>query len=106
MIKQATLNPKIRDYVLSESELPVLLVAKLAQFYSYLPDKVELMKSASVMELFPRADEESESHHLNLSEQIEQSFPNLVSAHAEFVKYTCFINLIAETIQVEPKMSN
>jgi len=38
MLKQAVLNPKIKDYVLSESELPILLIAKLAHIYSYLPE--------------------------------------------------------------------
>ena len=38
MIKQALMNPKIKDYVLTESELPILLVAKLAHYYSYLPE--------------------------------------------------------------------
>lgn len=38
MLKQSVLNPKIKDYVLAESELPILLVAKLAHFYSYLPE--------------------------------------------------------------------
>ena len=29
----------------------------------------------------------------------------MVQAHCEFVKYCCFLNLVAETMQVEPKIS-
>lgn len=28
----------------------------------------------------------------------------MVAAHEEFVKYCCFINLVAETVQFEPKL--
>ena len=40
ILKQATKNPKIKDYVLSESELPLILIAKLALYYSYLPESL------------------------------------------------------------------
>ena len=40
MMKQAVTNPKIKDYVLTESELPILLIAKLAHIYSYLPEQL------------------------------------------------------------------
>ena len=107
MIKQSTMNAKIRDYVLTESELPILLVAKLAHFYSYLPEQLALIRNPNVSELYPSADQEACYHHLDLMKQITQSFSKeMISAHSEFVKYACFFNLVAETLQVEPKLSN
>ena len=29
----------------------------------------------------------------------------MVESHSEFVKYCCYLNLICETLQVEPKLS-
>ena len=49
------MNPKIRDYVLMESELPILLVAKLAHIYSYLPDSLGLIRNPNVSEMYPTA---------------------------------------------------
>ena len=66
MLKQSTMNPKIRDYVLMESELPILLVAKLAHIYSYLPEKLNLIRNPNVSELYPTAEQEVFYHHLNL----------------------------------------
>lgn len=56
MLKQSVLNPKIKDYVLAESELPIILVAKLAHFYSYLPEQLSLIKNSNVSELYPVDD--------------------------------------------------
>lgn len=56
MLKQAVMNPKIKDYVLMESELPILLVAKLAHYYSYLPEQLALLKNPEVSEMYPTAD--------------------------------------------------
>ena len=65
------LNPKIKDYVLGESELPILLVAKLAHIYSYLPEKLTLIKNVEVSEMYPTVDQGEATHHsLNLMKQI------------------------------------
>ena len=107
MLKQSTMNPKIKDYVLNESELPILLVAKLAHIYSYLPEQLLLIRNPNVSEKYPTADQEPVFRHLNLMNQITQGFEkNMIKAHCEFVKYCCFFNLIAEALQVEPKLSN
>ena len=37
-LKQATIHNKIKEYVLSESDMPILLVAKLAHFFGSLPE--------------------------------------------------------------------
>ena len=37
-LKQATINNRIKEYVLAESDMPILLVAKLAHFFGLLPD--------------------------------------------------------------------
>ena len=66
MLKQSTMNPKIRDYVLMESELPILLVAKLAHIYSYLPDSLGLIRNPNVSEMYPTAGQEKFYRHLNL----------------------------------------
>ena len=66
MLKQSTMNPKIRDYVLTESELPIFLVAKLAHFYSYLPEQLHLIRNPNVSEMYPTVDQESCFHNLNL----------------------------------------
>ena len=106
MLKQSTMNPKIRDYVLMESELPILLVAKLAHIYSYLPEKLNLIRNPNVSEMYPTADQEQNYHHLNLMQQVTQGFgKEMVEAHCEFVKFCCYFNLICETLQVEPKLS-
>ena len=67
MIKQAVTNPKIKDYILSESELPILLVAKLAHTYSYLPEQLALIRNPLVNERYPTADQEVIYHNLNLN---------------------------------------
>ena len=98
-------NPKIKDYVLTESELPILLIAKLAHIYSYLPEQLELIRNPQAPERYPTPDQEACYHFLNLKMQIAQSFGReMVAAHEEFVKYCCFINLVAETVQFEPKL--
>ena len=74
MLKQSTMNPKIRDYVLMESELPILLVAKLAHIYSYLPDSLTLVRNPNVSEICPTAGQEKYYRHLNLMQQLTQSF--------------------------------
>lgn len=56
MLKQAVMNPKIKDYVLNDSELPILLVAKLAHIYSYLPEQLGQIRNANVTEMYPTAD--------------------------------------------------
>ena len=56
MIKQAVTNPKIKDYILTESELPILLIAKLACLYSYLPEQLSLIRNPNVVERYPTAD--------------------------------------------------
>ena len=68
MLKQATINNKIKEYVLSESEMPVLLVAKLAHFFGSLPDQLALIRNPKVLESFPGARGEDQAHlcHLNL----------------------------------------
>lgn len=30
----------------------------------------------------------------------------MINAHREFVKYCCFLNLVAQTVQMETKLSN
>ena len=70
MIKQAMMNPKIKDYVLTDSELPILLVAKLAHYYSYLPEQLALLKNPNVSEMYPTKDKEPCYHNLNLWNQI------------------------------------
>ena len=57
--------------------------------------------------MYPTADVEGNHHSLNLMKQISQSFPKeMIRAHGEFVKYCCFLNLVAETVQMEAKLSN
>ena len=105
MLKQAVMNPKIKDYVLNESELPILLVAKLAHIYSYLPDQLSLIRNPNVTERYPTPDVDPCLRHLNLLEQIKQSFgKEMVQAHCEFVKYCSFFNLVAETVQMDSKI--
>jgi len=53
MLKQSLMSPKLRLYVLQESELPILLVAKLAQFYSYLPEQYALIRNPNVSSAYP-----------------------------------------------------
>ena len=60
------MNPKIKDYVLMESDLPILLIAKLARIYSYLPEQLILIKNPNVSEMYPTADQEPCYHQLNL----------------------------------------
>ena len=106
MIKQALMNPKIKDYVLTESELPILLVAKLAHYYSYLPEQLSILKNPNVSEMYPTKDQEPCYHNLNLWSQINQSFSKeMIRAHRDFVKYCCYLNLVAETVQSEEKLS-
>lgn len=58
-------------------------------------------------DLYPTAEQEACYHNLDLMTQIKQSFSlEMIRAHCEFVKYACFLNLVAETLQVEPKLSN
>lgn len=64
------MNPKIRDYVLMESELPILLVAKLAHIYSYLPESLGLVRNPNVSEMYPAADQDKFYRHLNLVQQL------------------------------------
>ena len=52
------MNPKIRDYVLMDSELQILLVAKLAHIYSYMPENLGLVRNPNVSEMYPTADQE------------------------------------------------
>ena len=68
MLKQATMNNKIKEYVLSDSDMPILLVAKLAHFFGSLPEQLPLIRNPKVLESFPGARGEDQSHlcHLNL----------------------------------------
>ena len=45
MLKQATLNNKIKEYILNESDMPILLVAKLAHYFGSLPDSLSLIRN-------------------------------------------------------------
>ena len=57
--------------------------------------------------MYPTADQEACYHNLNLMQQITQSFSNeIIKAHCDFVKYCCYFNVVAETLQIEPKLSN
>ena len=97
------MNNKIKEYVLSESDMPILLVAKLAHFFGSLPEQLGLIRNPKVLESFPGARGES-THlsHLNLWQQIGQGFPPaMLGAHAEFVKYCTFFNLCADAVSAE-----
>ena len=45
MMKQATLNNKIKEYVLNESDMPILLIAKLAHYFGSLPDSLPMIRN-------------------------------------------------------------
>ena len=59
-----------------------------------------------MLESFPGARGESgHLSHLNLFQQIGQSFPAaMLQAHADFVKYCTFFNLCADAVQAEPQL--
>ena len=68
MLKQATLNSKIKDYILNESDLPILLVAKLAHYFGSLPDCLSLIRNPKVVSSYldSRNDEQQYLSNLNL----------------------------------------
>ena len=60
------MNPKIKEYLLTESELPILLIAKLALYYSYLPEQLHLIKNPEMTDPFPSQAADVNYAHLNL----------------------------------------
>ena len=43
-LRQCILNQKIRDFVLSDSEIPLLIIAKLTYYFVQLPEQLPLPK--------------------------------------------------------------
>lgn len=53
--------------------------------------------------MIPNFSEENYLESTNLLDQVEQSCSKeMVKAHIEFVKFCAFLNMCADTVQIEP----
>ena len=107
MMKMTTLNNKIKEYVLNESDMPILLIAKLAHYFGSLPDSLPMIRNPKASGSFfeTRTDEQQYLSNLNLHQQISQQFPEpMLKAHREFIMYCVFLNLCADAVSAEREL--
>jgi len=85
--------------VLTDSEMPMLLVAKLTYFFVSLPEQLILLRDKNHVGMIPNFSEENYLESTNLLDQVEQSCSKeMVKAHIEFVKFCAFLNMCADTV--------
>mmetsp|Transcript_41773 Transcript_41773/g.40119 ORF Transcript_41773/g.40119 Transcript_41773/m.40119 type:complete len:132 (+) Transcript_41773:767-1162(+) len=91
---------QILKYLVEESEICVILVIKLGNFYQSTPQETDLISNGDVSELYPEDEDSKNLNWLNLLEQIAQIYPyETKQAHIEFVRFCSFINSCAISIQ-------
>ncbi|CDW80011.1 UNKNOWN [Stylonychia lemnae] len=92
-------NQEVLRYIVEESEICVILVAKLGYYFQALPQEVDLISNNKVVSQYPEDEESKFLAQLNLNEQITQIFSNdKKDQHAEFrefVKFCAFLNKCA-----------
>eukprot|EP00347_Sterkiella_histriomuscorum_P013006 403366373 len=92
-------NKDVLRYIMEESEICVILIAKLNQFFQSLPYEVELISNNQVTSQYPEDEDSKYLAQLNLHEQINQVFSNDKKEQhlefREFVKYLAFLNKCA-----------
>jgi hypothetical protein len=67
-------NKEVLRYVIEESNICVVLVAKLGYYFSTLPFEVELISNNEVLQQYPEEDDLKFLAQLSLNEQINQAF--------------------------------
>lgn len=69
-LKQVRLNSKIKNYLRSDSELMMVLVMKLFEFYSKLPTHLSLLEDHKAQDVFDSLKDEADRylHKLDVAE--------------------------------------
>jgi len=91
-------SPEILRYIVEESEICEILIAKLTEYYTLLPTEVELIRGT--LGDYPEDEDARHSREISLMGQIQQAHAKRMQAFfIEFIRFIVYIDQCASCIQ-------